>query len=126
MGLDFGGGLFPQQGLLQEDGLLSERWGQQGSSLITTAGNANSDHTFYTVTSGVDFYMNALTMSVTAATAGSFAIKDNATTKLSFREGAEGVTVHLQFKVPIKFSTSIVIDEDVACATLLTITGWEE
>ena len=76
MGLDFGGSLFPQQGLLQEDGILSEQWAQEGRTLKNIYDNVNTDHTILTATAGKDIFIKSIFVSASAATGGDFSLMD--------------------------------------------------
>jgi len=129
MGLDFGESLFPQQGLLQEEGLLKERWNQEGSSVTTVYGDCNSDHVIYTVTAGKTFYAKHLVFSGHDADAGTFELKDTAAgdTQVHLKDTATaGNTVSINFDSPLVFGTEVYCLEGTAANISITLTGWEE
>jgi len=130
MGLDFGGGLFPQQGLLQKDGLLSERWGQQGSTVYNIYEHFNADATIHTVTAGKTFYISEIWISNYDAAGGTILMRDGGaagTIKIIIVTlPTTGDEKHIIFKTPLEMTTDIYLDENGACDKSITVSGWEE
>jgi len=125
------GDLFQKEGLYNEVGLLKERWAQDGSTLINVFSAflaSSGDVTAYTVTSGKTLYVSQITIICYQQFTLGCAIKDNATTKLSF--GANSIvigTLVLNFGVPLQFDTSIVLNDWGGNGMAgVTIVGWEE
>ena len=54
------GSLFSNQGLLDEDGSIKQRWAQHGSELKNIYFVADDDKTVYTVTANKVFYLAAI------------------------------------------------------------------
>ena len=129
MGLDFGGGLFPQQGLYQEDGILSERWNQEGSTPWTYVGEGDADKTCHTVTAGKVLYVSSITLS-TYGSAGRLNFLDGGsggTNKIQFEISATaGITDTIYFDTPIKFVTDIYQNQTTDPDAWVNMTGWEE
>lgn len=119
MVLDFGG-LFPNSALQQETGVLSDRWGQDGSSIINIYAVLNSG-TEYTVTAGKKLYIETITLSCSSA--GTLLIKDNATTLFRTAMATDSFNT-VTFDTPLEFSTSIVSSNTGSFHG--TFTGWEE
>ena len=124
-----GSDLFPQQGLLQEDGILSERWQQQGSDIFNLSAQNNNSATLYTVTSGKTLYVTTIAVSDNGGTQGVYELKDATGGDVKFKQKesvAAGDSHTFHFTSPITFSTEIYCNESTECTSFLTITGWEE
>jgi len=122
--------LFPSGPLEQETGLLRERWGQDGSTLLNLFElTLTADTTMHTVTAGKTAYINQIIVSVVTATAGDgLTIRDNATDKFKLQLGVGSIeeTFVINFSSPLKFETSIEAVESGAISVQLTMVGWEE
>jgi len=122
--------IFPRRGLEQETGLLSERWGQDGSTLLNLFElTLTADTTMHTVTAGKTAYINQIIVSVVSATASDgLTIRDNATNKfkLQLEVASIGETFVINFSSPLKFETSIEAIESGDISVQLTMVGWEE
>lgn len=129
MALDFGGGLFPQQGLLQEQGLLSERWQQEGVDLIsvshtwTNAGASRAD-VCYTVTAGKKFFLKAFEMSGGAGQTTYLADSDEAA-NFRFLHTVNTESYSYTFNVPVEYNTEINCINNNTTG-VITLIGWEE
>lgn len=127
MVLDFGGSLFPQQGLLNEDGLLPERWQQEGSVPYSFTFGVGSSATIHTVTAGKTLYIKSLAYRY-GSNDGTFILKDGATEKITMKDSSanEDQVASMFFDSPLVFATSLVLTEVTACNGQMTVSGWEE
>lgn len=130
MVLDLGSGsLFRPQGLEQETGLISDRWGQTGSTIKNLTKDLSTDGTVYTVTSGKRLFISSGVITDTAG-ANVGLLRDGGaggTLKLTWRSPTAQESVYLSFPTPLYFDTDVYYDESVGSATgSLTLTGWEE
>ena len=135
MGLDFGHDMFPQQGLLQEDGLLNERWQQEGSTHIQDlTQNLDADTVLYTVTSGKTLYVKQIIVSLAGVMGAGDAVimADNVvpdSTNLRAHLGIAGNEddcIIFNFNVPLVFNTGVTALDGAAIDCELTFMGWEE
>jgi len=135
MGLDFGESLFPQQGLLQEEGLLQERWNQPGASIINqVTQNVDADTVLYTCGAGKAAYIKQMIFSLAGVMgAGDAAIMcDNTNPDSTSKKAHLGLTgneddcIIFNFNVPIKFLTGVTIVDGAAIDCEVTLIGWTE
>lgn len=127
MGLNLGGGLFPRTGLEQDTGLLRERWGQDGSALVTIAKVSGTDETLYTVTAGKTLYISSILYVGQATAPTSASLKDGGSGgTLKFRADAsiEDHPFSNQLLTPIPFTTDIYMTGSDPFNW--NIQGWEE
>lgn len=129
MVLDFNGGaLFKNQGL-QQDGLLRERWAQEGSTQVdATAGFTNEHGDVYTVTAGKVLYVtNVIVGNLDTGTdAATISIEDDTTPVMAFRLAA-GQSFETNPSTPYKFLTSFSVTATGASASCqVSFSGWEE
>lgn len=129
MVLDLGkGGLFGSRGLEQETGLLKERWGQDGSSVVNVTvfiDASPTSLTLHTVTTGKRLFINYIKVNDSAAFNG--LIRDGGgagTLKFTYRGPANG-EVTCTLPTPIYFDTDAYV-EFSATNGYITISGWEE
>jgi len=129
MGLDVGSNLFPRTGLEQDSGLLSERWGQEGSIVWSHVGEVDADATIHTVTAGKVLFLSSITVS-TYGSAGRVNFLDGGaggTNKLQLEISATAaITDTTYFNTPLKFATDIYQNETNDPDAYITMTGWEE
>lgn len=129
MVLNFGGGIFEKPGLYDDSGLISERWGQDGSTVknfVFSVLSTDGTTTEYTVTSGKTLYVKQVIVSTQANWNGALQIKDSGTVKIILDTLAEGFVV-LNFETPLQFNTSLVSFETGSTGDSdFTVTGWEE
>ena len=137
MALNFGGGgLFTRPGLYDDTGLLSERWGQEGSTVvgindaIADNGGAGQTEVFYTVTSGKKLLVSQIIVSHAQSWDVSLMVRDSGTDKQNLIEALLliGTQQIYNFGVPLVFLTNFEIRENggTAGSSAFTITGWEE
>ena len=123
------GNLFDRGGLPQEDGRLSERWGQDGSGIYNYSNASVSDGTIYTVTSNKTLYIKAISVAGNNSNTG-LALRDGSsgsTQKFNWVEFNGSIMTHFYFDVPIKFDTAIYLDDlSTGHSYNLTMQGWEE
>ena len=122
------GGLFQRQGLLNDVGLLKERWNQEDSNHVLISTGGNTDGVVYTVTAGKTLYIKAviLTTNATAGNQSLVIIKDAAAIKGSFIAAFDSIpTVPTNLDVPMSFTTNVNLDYTGA-TTRLVLIGWEE
>jgi hypothetical protein len=128
MGLNFGGSqMFPSQGLLNEDGLLSERWGQPGSKIVTFAGGIDNNGVFawfslYTVTAGKVFYVTQITY---YGSGKPHAFSDSDEVTKLWLQAPDTNSITYQPKTPLKFTTEFNMGADHS-VTQVSVNGWEE
>ncbi|MCK4501309.1 hypothetical protein KAU11_12485, partial [Candidatus Babeliales bacterium] len=67
--------LFERTGLEQDTGLLKQRWGQDGSTVVNIAGQETGDGTLRTVTAGKTLYLSDISI-VNAGGNASFNLRD--------------------------------------------------
>ncbi len=125
------GNLFDRGGLQQDTGLISERWGQEGSEPVNISVNRDSDGTVYTVTAGKTLYIKSMLVSNRTGTAGSYVLKDGGsggTQRVAHQmTNVVGTGDPMTFDSPLIFETDIYFDEDATGVSIyLTLTGWEE
>lgn len=122
------GNLFERGGLQQDTGLLKERWGQEGSSVLNLYDSVSADTTLHTVTTNKTAYIKQITISSQSG-GGSDAIfvKDGSTTKIfqTLQSGSE-MFYDFVFQVPLEFTSSIELVEQDSINCRVTMTGWEE
>ena len=139
MALNFGKGqLFKPSGLQQDTGLLSERWGQQGSNIINLEGNEIQFYVdgslLYTVSANKTLYVSQFIISIEEALASSsfLYLKDGLThsgaDRLRIESGGVVIGDHLifNFKTPLKFETGIFGRRGNTEDFQWNIVGWEE
>ena len=129
MGLDFGGSLFPQQGLLQEDGIIGQRWQQEGKILYNKVYTINADNAITTVGTGLILYVSCMTITANDAGAGTWDLEDDngGTTIFKYLESSTaGTTEQLFFDPPLAFDIAIYVNELTASNSQVTFTGWYE
>ena len=136
MALNFSGGMFDRPGLYDETGLLSERWNQEGSTIINSRGSTASGHTLHTVTAGKVAFLKEIVFMLNDAGGG------GASEGVYIRDGGSGGSIEVQIgfpawmvnkdniyinlNVPIKFTTDIYFHPFNSISHMVTITGWEE
>jgi hypothetical protein len=122
--------LFARGPLEQETGLLRERWGQEGSTIVNASISTTIDATVVTVTAGKVIYINSLLMSCSAnAATNSFVFKDGDTGTIVFRDTAKmevGGNLVYNFPTPLKFETSVYFDGAADITWNINMQGWEE
>ena len=105
------------RGPLQQDGLLAERWGQDGSTVVNTAdaiSNA-SDTTVHTVTAGKKLFVTDITVQIRSITTGTnqaLLVRDNGTggtlkLQINIENYTGGEFVFFNLKTPIQFDTDV-------------------
>ena len=128
MALDFGGKeLFKKSGLEQDTGLLSERWGQEGSTIKNITGSVSSSSTLYTVTAGKRLFITAAVFSQPNA-AGYGYLRDGGGAG-TIRAGLSTDTstgLYYSFPTPLYFDTDLYWEEAAGCNGIISLTGWEE
>jgi hypothetical protein len=112
--------LFDRGGLKQTDGELNEIWNQEGRSQIDATGSG----TLHTVTSGKTAYIKAFSWSNSAAP-GRVDLQDGST-DVHQSLGAQDETYVFIFDVPMKFTTSIVVNKTGSGTLYANVVGWEE
>lgn len=119
-------GLFQRSGLEQESGIMSERWGQEGSEIINIADSSagSGGETMLTITAGKTGYITAVIFQGDGVSASTVQIKDNATVRLYVQIGANDV-FRYEPKTPLKFETSIVFDSSSGNISV-NMHGWQE
>ena len=127
------GSLFQNQGLLNEDGNLSERWGQPGSEVVNIKASVSSDTTVHTVSSNKILYVTQIIVqTLQNGSAGDyFDVRDDTATsgtKLSVyvETTSNNDILVYTFPTPLKFETSVYIAEAGSIDVELSIVGWEE
>ena len=120
--------LFQRTGLEQDTGILSERWGQEGSDLISPFGSfdliGSGFETIYTVTTGKIFYVKTIHFLI--ETAGAITISDSDhVTKLQIKTPATTQSQVLELVTPLAFTTQVDIGYN-AQKMSITFVGWEE
>lgn len=129
-GLNFGGRLFTPSPFPDEDGLLNERWNQEGSTLLNLneAMDFNdSTVTMHTVTTGKKVYIKQIIFIVVTSFNGKVQVNDDGVEKLTYNsELLKGTYVH-NFATPLEFTTNVQIGESAAAGGMTcTMVGWEE
>lgn len=122
-----GNNLFETPGLFNEIGELKERWGQEGSEVISDVNAAVEDETVYTVTSGKKFYVKAIDFGGTAVDNTWCYLRDGGAagdTKVYLHAPTQPYIYHFEYIVPIVFETSVYIESNDTAH--LTLIGWEE
>lgn len=122
--------LFEHTGLEQDTGLLSERWGQEGSEVINTSTSTSSDVTLRTVTAGKVFYVTTVFVSVIGGGSGNFDLRDGGlggSVRFGMVAGATDDNETVFFTTPLKFETDVFYNETGASGSrYITLSGWEE
>ena len=115
--------LFERGGLQQDTGLLSERWGQQGSNIKNLVSTVNGTSTMATVTAGKSLFISQITVSNSWPGGTGVLVTDAAVTK--FQIGVPGDTNEtITFNTPLKFTTNVRVTTSLM--TQVNMTGWEE
>lgn len=133
MVLDFGSGsLFKPSGLEQDTGLLKDRWGQDGSTIVnisTYVDNSDPTVTLYTVTAGKRLYINTIVLSDSSGDI-IILLKDGGVggvQKFSLRNiTADDAALPINLPTPIYFDTDIYCDGTGLTNMLVNLYGWEE
>lgn len=130
MVLDFGSqSLFQNQGLQQDTGLLSDRWGQPGSK-IKNIYFTDSSGTKYTVSSGKRLFISSMTVTDATPNLVQGLIKDGGsggTTKTQVAFPSARTTASFTFATPLYFDTDVYYTDTAGFgAGAFTLTGWEE
>jgi len=124
-----GSNLFPGQGLLNDDGLLKERWDQDGSTLFTDESRVLgvAITTVYTVPAGKVAYVKSVTLSSrgAAGVVSNAIFKDNATNVANMSAVGPNNSVTTTFAAPLKFETNITVQFQVTGGDV-TFVGWLE
>lgn len=124
------GGLFSNTGLLQDDGIISQRWGQQGNIIYNFYVDTSSDNTVHTVTANKVLYISSIWVNYGGATGAVFLRDGGAAGDIRFIANATAQTVDTSdlvvFDPPLKFETALFCDEVGTNTGDMTITGWEE
>ena len=116
--------LFESSPLQQDTGLLSERWGQEDSDILTLYSSVTSSGTVQTVTAGKVMYIKNVFLECKTGVAV-FIIQDAAVSKVTL-EMAGGDRQMLVFDVPLRFDTSLAVSITSGKQIYATFTGWEE
>ena len=122
------GSLFQNQGLLQTDGSLSERWGQQGSEVLNLLDPlVNSSRTIHTVTTGKTAYITQIITRKIGGD-GTLEFRDELVPRFEINYGAlnPGDISVYNFSTPLQFDTSIHLFEDGEIRLTVSLMGWEE
>jgi len=116
--------LFDRGGLQQETGLLRERWGQDGSNLVS-AGDLITNDTLITVSAGKTLFISQVTFSG-RGTSQTMNLRDGGIGgDIRFRSFIfESLTQTVMFQSPLKFETSLYANNtgDIE----VSVSGWEE
>lgn len=122
------GNLFERQGLLNDVGLLKERWGQEGSDPMSFQFGTGVDATIYTVTAGKKLFINCITVSG-GTDSGECQIKDGGaagTIKIAPHfDGLDGFG-GTNLSTPLIFETDVYNNNARSNTGDVTISGWEE
>ena len=122
------GSLFRNQGLLQTDGSLSERWGQQGSEVLNLLDPlVNSSRTIHSVTTGKTAYITQIITRLQSGD-GTLEFRDATDRRFEINYGVLNVgdiSVYT-FPTPLQFDTSIHLFEDGQVIASVSLVGWEE
>lgn len=125
MALNFGSsGLFPSTGLLNDDGLLKERWDQEGSSLKewTTVDSAGS-HNLYTVPAKKKVFITQLTCSSSVAR---FCSLRRGTTIIVTLQLIGQDSHSYTFGSPVEFTAGQIVNVNQQADLTSFVAGWEE
>jgi len=127
MVLDLGrGGLFRNEGLEQDTGRLSERWGQDGSDIKNLYRVTTSSGTVYTVTAGKRLFIVSLIVEEDGDGDGSLSDGGaGGTVKFSYAFAAAG-NLPVNFSSPIYFDTDVFFTEVAGSTGSISLYGWEE
>lgn len=128
MVIDLGSGsLFKPQGLEQDSGRLSQRWGQDGASHLQFSVSLAADATVHTVTTGKRFYVDSIQVVATSAAVNLY-LRDNqvgGTVRVQVYSPINATTI-TPLTTPIYFDTDCFLDVSAGVTGFITITGWEE
>lgn len=129
-GLNFGSGdLFPETPLLQDDGLLKERWDQENSTIKNFYFATDPTNDVYTVPTGKVVYITDIIINTNNAAGGLWTLYDGTggTIKLVNSNIAAIGLMAWTFKTPLKFTVKIrVLSVGGNPNSQGTMNGWEE
>ncbi|MCK5021062.1 MAG: hypothetical protein KAS32_28885 [Candidatus Peribacteraceae bacterium] len=134
-GLSFGSGMFPQIPLLQEEGLLNERWNQPGATIINNlTQNVDADTVLMTTGAGKAIYIKQIIFSLAGVMgAGDAAIMCDNTAPDSTNKrahlglaGNEDDCIIFNFNVPLRFVNGVTCVDGAAIDCEITLIGWQE
>ena len=121
------GNLLGNGTILGDRSEIKERWDQDGSSIVSIQKTAAINETLYTVTAGKTLYIKSIFVQENGTGLGHhFDIKDNATLLVRYVSESTYSYTFMEFKTPLKVSTSIVVATGAAATFNVTLTGWEE
>lgn len=124
------GSLFQNQGLLQEDGLLSERWAQNLSTYQNFYFDNNASATIHTVTAGKKLYIAGMFTTTSGAAGNGFQLRDGGAAGAVVLNvdlsAAAGQQQTITFNPPLVFETDLYNLVAGANNGKTTLTGWEE
>ena len=99
--------LFERSGLQQDTGLLSERWGQEGS--VLRSGKGFDGQTLLTVTAGKTFYLKSVSFYITTGAPEQTSIRDSGNEKVGIAGSANQEASSIVFSAPIAFTTKVAL-----------------
>ena len=123
--------LFNRGPLPQDDGRLSERWGQDGSNIINAEGLVTSTATpvvLQTITAGKTGFIKAVVVTSleAAGTVASVTVKDDSTTIMTISTDITYGSWNVPLPAPLLFDTNVTIVAVSNNDTRVNISGWEE
>jgi len=120
--------LFDRGPLPQTDGVIAERWQQDGSSPVSVTDTIQISETVYTVSAGKKLFVKSIIVNNKDSGNANYNLKDGGsggTVKFSFSTQSNSNNAFV-FDVPIIFDTNIYCTSTGTNDIYLTVTGWEE